>query len=292
MTRRLALVDERIVPEEQATVFWNDPGFRRGYGVFETIRVASGRAFLAGCHIIRLTTTAPLLGIEPWMHPRTLARRVARLVEESGTVDGVVRVFLTPGPSPSGEAPAVPTSILTSRDARARYLATLSSIERGPVTARALLAPHLRDPRSPLAGIKTLSYAEEQLLLARARTRGFDETLRRNLDGRITEGTWSNVFVIEGRRLVTPPLSEGLLAGITRWFVLRTALENGFDPVEEPVPPERLLRAEEAFLTSTTRGVVPLVALEDAPIGSGLPGPQALRLARIVERHISGRIEG
>jgi len=291
VTRRLALIDDRIVPEEQATVFWNDPGFRRGYGVFETIRVARGRAFLAGCHALRLTEGAPKLGIEPWLHPRTLVRRLAKLIDRSGTVDGVLRIFLTPGSSPVGEAPAVPEGLrsVTSEipHARARYLATISSRERPPTSARAALAPHLRDSRSPLVGVKTLSYAEEQLLLARARAAGFDETLRRNLAGRVTEGTWSNLFLIEGDTLVTPPLAEGLLAGITRWFVCRTAVENGYEPLEQPLNVERLLAAEEAFLTSTTRGIVPLVSLEKRPIGTGQPGPRAQRLAQILERHVS-----
>lgn len=290
MSQPLALIDERIVPEEQATVFWNDPGFRRGYGVFETIRVAAGRPFLAGCHALRLTEGAPKLGIDPWMHPRTLVRRLCRLIEANGARNCVLRVFLTPGPSPSGEAPAVPAGLslapVVDRP-RARYLATLSSREIPSASARAMLAPHLRDTNSPLVGIKTLSYAEEQFLLAQAKARGFDEVLRRNLDGRLTEGTWSNLFLIEGQTLVTPPLEEGLLSGITRWFLLRTAGENGFEPREEPVTVDRLLAAEEAFLTSTTRGIVPLVGFDERPIGDGRPGPAATRLAAILERHVT-----
>ena len=294
MRRALALIDDRIVPEEQATIHWNDPGFRRGYGVFETIRVAGARPFLAGCHALRLHEGAPRLGIVPWLHPRTLVRRLERLVRETGTVDGVLRVFLTPGPSPEGEAPAVPASIAPGipmttgpRPTRARYLATITSREPAPASARAMLAPHLRDARSPLVGVKTLSYAEEQLLLALARARGFDEALRRNLDGRLTEGTWSNLFVIEDSRLVTPPLSEGLLAGITRWFVLRTARDCGLEPREEPVPVERLMAAGEAFVTSTTRGIVPLVGVDGRPIGTGAPGERSVRLRRSLERHIT-----
>ncbi len=149
-----------------------------------------------------------------------------------------------------------------------------------------MLSPDLRDPNGPLVGLKTISYAAERLLLARARAQGADEALRRNLAGRIGEGTRSNLFLFEGDRLVTPPLSEGLLAGITRWFLIRIAPENGFTPAEEPVPVDRLLGADEAFLASTLRGVVPLVALDGKPIGAGEPGPRATRLREVLERHI------
>jgi branched-subunit amino acid aminotransferase/4-amino-4-deoxychorismate lyase len=289
MTRALALIDDRIVAEEEATVFWNDPGFRRGYGVFETILVANGWPFLAGLHALRLTNGAPKLGIDPWMHPRTLVRRLKRLIRDSGTVEGVARVFLTPGPAPAGEAPGIPEitgAVPGGRAHRARYVATITTRHMPPPFVRAIIAPNLRDAAGPLVGIKTLSYAEEQLLLSRAQAAGADEALRRNLQGRITEGTGSNVFLINGRSLITPPISEGILPGITRWFVLRTGPDDGYEPREEPVTVEALFGAEEAFITSTTRGIVPLVSVDGRPIGTGKPGPKALRLAAILERHM------
>jgi branched-chain amino acid aminotransferase len=154
-----------------------------------------------------------------------------------------------------------------------------------------VLSPDRRDPRGPLVGIKTISYAGERLLLARARAAGADECLRRNLEGRVCEGTRSNVFLIEGDRLVTPPLTEGLLPGVTRWFLLTIARDAGLTPREEEVPVPRLLAADEAFLTSTLRGVVPLVAVDGRALGAGVPGPRAVRLALMLERHTTRGFE-
>jgi len=293
--RALAYLDGRILPEADLGLSWDHPGLRQGFGLFETIRIATGRAFLAGAHAQRLTDSAPALGLDPWLHPRSLTKGLDRLVAAMGTAEGALRIYMLPGAPPAGEettegagAGAGTGQGPGERTARARYIGVISPRsgprpEPGP--ARAVLSPDRRDARGPLVGIKTISYAVERLLLARARAAGADECLRLNLEGRICEGTRSNVFLIEGKTLVTPPMTEGLLPGVTRWFILKIARDAGLDPREDTVPVARLQGAEEAFLTSTLRGVVPLVALEGRAIGTGAPGPKASRLARILEKH-------
>lgn len=319
MSVRLVWLDGHVVPECGAGIRWDHAGLLEGYGLFETIRVAGGRAFLAGCHAQRITDAAPRLGLEPWLHPRTLTRGIDRLVRESGLVEGVVRVYLLPsGTFPPSAGPVAmdraaldperrdglqPT--LLSKPCHGKsgdnpklhmtwcpqehdvcYVGTVSALlPMIPVAVGAMLAPDLRDPRGPLVGLKTLSRAAETLLLARARAQGAGEALWRNLAGRITEGTRSNLFLIEGRRLVTPPVSEGLLAGITRWFVLSVAKDAGLTPSVELVTVERLLAADEAFLTSTLRGVVPLKSLDADLIGGGAPGPGSETLRRLLARY-------
>lgn len=302
---RLAFLDGRVLPEAELGLLWDHPGLRQGFGLFETIRIASGRAFLGGAHAQRITDSAPVLGIVPWLHPRSLTRGIDRLVAAAGVREGALRIYLLPGTPPAGEE-ATEGAVAgsggdgaesgehggkgsggdTAGAARARYIGVISTLPAPPpVIALAVLAPDRRDPRAPLVGIKTISYAAERLLLARAREAGADECLRLNLAGRLCEGTRSNLFLVEGDRLVTPPLAEGLLPGVTRWFILRIARDAGLTPHEEVVPVDRLLAAEEAFLTSTLRGVVPLVALEGRPIGRGGSGPFTARLARILEKH-------
>lgn len=301
--RPLAYLDGRILPEADLGLSWDHPGLRQGFGLFETIRIAAGRAFLAGAHAQRLTASAPALGIDPWLHPRSLTKGLDRLVAASGVREGALRIYLLPGAPPPGEEMtegpgsggsaiegkgSAPRSAVASVPLRACYIGVISP-RSGPrpelPSARAVLSPDRRDPRGPLVGVKTISYAVERLLLARARASGADECLRLNLEGRICEGTRSNVFLIEGDRLVTPPMTEGLLPGVTRWLILKIARDAGLTPCEEEVPVERLLGADEAFLTSTLRGVVPLVAVDGRPIGSSEPGPRAVRLARILEKY-------
>src|SRR5262245_4039119 len=97
MREPLILLDGRIVPASAHPIFWTEPGLRQGYGLFETIRVSRGRAFLAGLHCQRMTEGAAHLDIEPWLHPITLARAIDRLVAESGIDEGSIRVFMLPG---------------------------------------------------------------------------------------------------------------------------------------------------------------------------------------------------
>lgn len=281
----LMWTDGQVVPDRDAGIRWDDPALREGFGLFETIRIAGGRAFLAGCHAQRITAASSRLGIEPWLHPRTITRGIDRLVLASGYREGVVRLYLLP----SGISPAPGGRLEPGRaTSKARYVAVISeTLPEVPAFSHAVLAPDLRDSRGPLVGLKTLSRAAEILSLAQARRGGADEVLYRNLFGRITEGTRSNVFVIEGERLITPPLAEGLLAGVTRWFLMTLAKDVGLVPREEPLTVERLLKAEEAFLTSTLRGVVALLSLDAQPIGSGAEGARSKTLRRVLETHMT-----
>src|SRR5262249_7983567 len=230
--RPLAYLDGRILPEADLGLSWDHPGLRQGFGLFETIRIAAGRAFLAGAHAQRLTDSAPPLGIDPWIRPRSLTKGLDRLVTASGVREGALRIYLLPGAPPPGEettegagtdpggpaggegagASAAPARGDAGEEGARASAAPAGGEARAPrpgvspprpgprpelVPARAVLSPARRDPRGPLVGIKTISYAVERLLLARARAAGADECLRLNLEGRVCEGTRSNIFLIE-----------------------------------------------------------------------------------------------
>jgi branched-chain amino acid aminotransferase len=136
-----------------------------------------------------------------------------------------------------------------------------------PATGDVTVVPWPRNERGALAGLKTTSYADNALALAYAKERGGGEAIFGNLAGNLCEGTGSNVFVVRGGRLVTPPLSSGCLAGVTRALVLEWCGGE-----EEDVPLEEFHRAEEAFLTSTTRDVQPIRAV-DGTVLPEAPGP-------------------
>ena len=131
--------------------------------------------------------------------------------------------------------------------------------------------PWPRNERGALAGLKTTSYAENALALAYAKERGGGEAIFGNLAGNLCEGTGSNIFVVLRRRLVTPPLSSGCLAGVTRALVL-----EWFGGEEEDLALEDLYRADEAFLTSTTRDVQPIRAVDDTVLPAA-PGPMTAK---------------
>jgi branched-subunit amino acid aminotransferase/4-amino-4-deoxychorismate lyase len=150
--------------------------------------------------------------------------------------------------------------------------------------ATAVILPWRRDASDPLVGVKTLSWAGNALGLDRARRAGADEGLWLNRRGHLAEGCTSNLFLVQGRRLLTPAVREGVRPGVVRELVLRAARQGRWTVHEGKVRPLRLQRASEAFLTSSLRGLRPLLAVDGLPIGSGSPGPATRALAVEVAR--------
>jgi branched-subunit amino acid aminotransferase/4-amino-4-deoxychorismate lyase len=136
----------------------------------------------------------------------------------------------------------------------------------------------------PLAGCKSLNYAASALGLEAARSRGAQEGLWLNARGHLAEGCISNVFVIQGRRVFTPSERDGILPGIVRHLTVVAARKLGLDVHEGKIRLVRLERASEAFLTSSVRGIRPIVTFEGAPVGKGSPGPWTARIAAEVAK--------
>jgi branched-chain amino acid aminotransferase len=183
---------------------------------------------------------------------------------------GRLRLTMTSGPGPLGSArgDAGPTLSVIGAPASA-----------WPAVAQVATVPWVRNERSAVAGLKTVSYADNVVALAAAHRRGADEALLANTRDELCEGTGTNVFVVVDGELVTPPLSSGCLAGITRSLVLGTS-----DVRERPLPFDVLTRVEEAFLTSSTRGVHP-VATIDGRVLPDAPGRLTLAAAAAYEAH-------
>lgn len=256
-----------------ATVSALDRGLTLGDGLFETLLVRHGRAFLLERHLDRLRRSAARLGLPV---PSGLERKVERALDRAcreGISSGVLRITLTRGAGPPGLALGArcePTLIVAVNrlDPRRRH---------API--HACWASGRRDERGRTAGLKTLSYAEAVMALEEARASGYDEALFLDGRGRVSEATSSNVFAVtEGGTLVTPSSACGALLGITRGMVLRIGEAMGLRTREGRLFPRDLLAAREAFLTSSVRGVVPLVAVEGRPIGDGRPGPLTRRI--------------
>jgi branched-chain amino acid aminotransferase len=127
------------------------------------------------------------------------------------------------------------------------------------------------DSVSPM--IKSNNLLNNALAMQEAFTRGADEALMQNVDGRLVECAQSNFFLIRAGQILTPPLADGLLPGITRAFVMAIARDEGVDCREASLTPADLLDADEAFLTGTTREITPIVSVDGTAIGAGQPGP-------------------
>jgi branched-chain amino acid aminotransferase len=242
-----------LVDERDARVSPFDHGLLTGDGVFETLKVYGGRPFAVSRHLERLSRSASGLGLEVPDASR-LRDALDAVVSGNGFGDARLRITVTGGPSPLGsERGSAPQTVIVAG-------APLGA-PAGPTDVA--VVPWPRNERGALAGLKTISYGENVVALAYARERGATEAIFGNLAGNLCEGTGTNVFVATGGRLVTPPLSSGCLQGVTRDLVLEMT-----DAVEEDLPLSSLARADEAFLTSTTREVQPIRAVDGVALGA------------------------
>ncbi|MEZ0448066.1 aminotransferase class IV [Cellulomonas sp. ICMP 17802] len=254
-----------------------DHGLTVGDGVFETCAVYDGTAFALTRHLRRLKRSALGIGLaEP--DEDAVREGVAAVLAAAGPDTGRLRITLTGGPGPLGSNRFAPA------DQRQSVLVLAGPGVRSEVS-RVVRVPWVRNERSAVAGLKTTSYAENVVAVSEAYRRGADEAVLANTVGDLCEGTASNVFVERGGELVTPPLSSGCLAGITRELLLEWSAAAGL-PVREAEPGE--LRYEvldevgdgttHLMMSGSIRNVSPVVSLDGADVAAGPISLEAQRL--------------
>ncbi|MEU8620379.1 aminodeoxychorismate lyase [Streptomyces sp. NPDC048623] len=252
---------------ESARVSVLDHGLTVGDGIFETVKAERGETFALTLHLERLTRSARGLGL-PDPDLDEVRRAVAAVLEANPMELGRLRITYTGGLSPLGSERG---------DAGPGLVVALGETRRRPDTTAVITVPWVRNERGALTGLKTTSYAENVVALARAHERGASEALFANTVGQLCEGTGSNVFVVVDGRVLTPPVSSGCLAGITRALA---AEWTGAEEVDLPL--DVLESADEIFLTSTLRDVQAVRRVDDREL-SGAPGPVTAKAMRIFE---------
>ena len=264
-----------------------DRGLLHGDGVYDTWRTYQGAPFQVAAHVRRLAAAARVLDLPPPGPAAAWERRTRLLVARSRLPDAAVRLTLTRGSAGDGLLPergVRPTLLLTARPLPP---------DLGRRQARGIavvLLPFPRDAAPPWGGLKLVGHASAVVGRRLAARRGAAEGLYVTRDGHVTEATTANLFLVEGRRLVTPPLGAGVLPGVTRSLVLTLARRAGLQVREEPVPVARLERAGEILLTASTIEIVPVVRLDGRRVASGVPGPVTRLLqARYAERVAAAR---
>lgn len=260
----LIWVDGKLRDADDARVSVLDHGLTVGDGIFETAKVVDGRPFALTRHLDRLVASARGLGL-PEPDVDEVRRACAAVVEADPVPLGRLRITYTGGLSPLGS---------DRGDAPPTLIVAVGGIERRPDTTAVIIVPWVRNERGALTGLKTTSYAENVVALARAHRQGASEALFANTRGRLCEGTGTNVFVVLDGELHTPPLESGCLAGITRALVL-----EWLGAKETDLPLDALTRAEEVFLTSSTRDVQAVHRIDDRELPA--PGPVTTEAMRV-----------
>ncbi len=254
-----------------------DRGFTLADGIFETMLVRYGMTFRPQRHLDRLHNGARALRIElPHVIAEWLEEAASRTGSALGMGAAAVRLTVSRRPGEYGLAPRGWESamVVITGDAFPEFPASL--YEQG---LSALTASARRDERSLTAGVKTLAYTETIVALSRARDDGADEVIFLDIEGHVSEASASNIFIASGGTLATPPLSCGVLPGITREAIIELAATLDIQVTERPVDPSELAGADEAFLTSSLRGVAPLVRVDGRAIGAGSVGELTRRLS-------------
>ena len=269
-----------------------DRGFQLGDGLFETARARRGVVIELDEHLERLRAGCAVLGLNLDLDDDQLADAIAELLaaeeldgtgRDGGPVgDAAIRITVTRGPlERRGLLPAGFGELVATVAVQCWPFGPTSAelLARG---VRAITSSIRRDPGSPLSGVKTTSRADYVYARLEAERAGADDALFLTLDGAISEATAANLFVLTGQTLATPPLSAAILAGTTRTWLLGHAERLGLTAAEVDLQPDQLLAADEAFLTGSVAGIVPIVSLDGRPVGSGRPGPRgrAIRAAR------------
>ncbi|HCN27784.1 MAG TPA: 4-amino-4-deoxychorismate lyase [Verrucomicrobiales bacterium] len=253
-----------ILPAAEARISPFEHGLLVGDGVFETLVMLRGRVIGGHEHWQRLERSCARMGL-PCMTEAEFLSAIEEVARANGLADARVRVTLTSGDGPLG----------SDRGAgRGTRLAAATPLNTWPPVEKVRLVPWTRNENGALAGVKSISYAENVLALAEAKKHGCGEALLASTRGELCEGTGSNIFVVAGGALMTPPLSSGCLAGITRLLVLRACGRAGIPCAEQAMPAAVLDTCDEAFLTSSTRHVHPIAEVNGRALAA--PGPVTL----------------
>jgi D-alanine transaminase len=278
---RIAYVNGRYLPRERAAVSIEDRGFQFADGVYEVCEVRAGRIIDERRHMARLDRSLTELRIARPMSPAALATVMRETIVRNRVRDGIVYVEITRGvarrdfPFPPGIRP---TLIVTARSNDPARIEAMAAEGVSVVTV-----PDIRWGR---VDIKTVALLPNVLAKQAAREQGAREAWLVDAQGRITEGASSNAWIVaRDGKVVTHPLGQDILPGITRSVVLDVIKAQGLAFEERAFTLEEAYAAREAFMTSASQIVIPIIAINGRPVGNGAPGLIAAALRRDFHRH-------
>ena len=259
-------INGTLVPDDEARISVFDHGLVTGDGVFETVKVAGGVPFALSRHLARLGRSAAGLGLaEPDLEQ--IRAGALAVIQSPGQPElARMRITVTGGIAPLGSERG--GSPLTA-------IVALGEMHAPAPWVDVTTVPWPRNEHGALSGLKTTSNGENVRALAYATSHDGSEAIFANTAGNLCEGTGTNVFVVSDGRLLTPPLSAGCLAGVTRALVIEWS-----GAAEQDLPLAALAEADEAFLSGTTRDVQPIRSV-DGQVLAAAPGPVTRKVSEV-----------
>ncbi|HEX6240462.1 MAG TPA: aminotransferase class IV [Polyangiales bacterium] len=269
----VASIDGALFALADARVPALDRGFLYGDAVFEALRTFRGEPDALDAHLARLFRSCEIVGIAPPFSREVLASEVRAAIAAVPSPERYVRIMISRGDSPHALAPLGPHHPRRVVLVRPLHAQPPGLYQRG-VRVTSAVAP----PSALSAGAKPSAYLANMLAIAAASRAGADDALLLGAAGELLEGATSSVFLVRAGQLLTPPLSLGILPGITRERVWSAAVALGLPVCERLLTIHDAYRADELFLTSSVRQVVGIVDVDGMRIGGGVPGPVTLRV--------------
>jgi branched-chain amino acid aminotransferase len=264
----LILHNEEIRDASDRVLSPGQVGLLSGWGVFSTIRVVHGVLFAFERHWSRMQKDAAALRVTMPPDGERVRRKLLELVEANGARDATLRVVVVRNTGGMWEGPDMSQAC--------DVIALTSPTKEWGRGVRLCYTPHGRYAAGEFAGAKITSWAMNLTWLEKAHERGFDETVLLNERGEVAECTSANLFAAQGDRVWTPPLGSGCLPGVTRELLLHEIYVPGYRIEEKVLMPVDLQRADEVFITSTTRNLLPVVEIEGVAMGAARAAGMAL----------------
>ena len=277
-----ASVNGEITPAEEARVSVLDNGFTFGDAVYETLRTYGGRPFHLDRHLERLQRSAERLAI-PLPAAASLARDLDALLARAANEESYIRIIVTRGRGDISyhfERVKGPTVVMVVKP-----LAPFQAAYHTDGVPVILSSVRRNSPRALDPAIKSCNLLNNILAVREAQAKGAFEPVMLNEIGEVAETASANVFLVKDGTLLTPPLDAGNLPGVTRRVVLELAAGLALPVREEPVAVKDLLAADEVFITSTLKEVLPVATIDGRPVGAGKPGPVTLRLLAAIRAY-------
>jgi len=287
-------VNGKITDETSAVVSVFDHGFLYGEGVYETLRTYSRRPFLLDRHLLRLRNSAGMIALGVPLSDEQFANRIAETTAAASAgaprdTEWYIRVLLTRGVGELTYDPAatpIPTVVTIVKP----HVDPPAELYTNGV--RVILSSIVRNhPDTVNPMIKSNNLMNCALAMQQGYRLGAFEVIMRNYRGELAEGSVSNLFIVKNGTAQTPPLSAGLLPGITREFMFEVGRAAGVAVREAVLKDSDLFGADEVFLTGTTREIMPVVSVDDRKVGSGLPGPVTKTLHETFTRMTRGVVQ-